>query len=109
MDDARLTARRSFTSPVRFAVRPRDKRVRILLAADRKRADINLTANDNLSALTLTLLANHQQIAQLLIEARADVNNPSSHQFYGITALVLAQPGGYTEMVALLRQKGATS
>jgi ankyrin repeat protein len=57
----------------------------------------------------LALIARHAEVAQLLIEAGADVNIRSSGKFYRKTALFLAEYGGHTEIAALLKQKGATS
>ena len=67
-------------------------------------ADRNVTSQYNLSALMLAIIAGHQEIAQLLIEVGANVDVRSSHNFCGTTALVLAERGGYTKVVALLKQ-----
>ena len=72
-----------------------------------KGADLNTTAKYKLSALMLALIAGHPDVARLLIEAGADVNLRSNMNFYG--ALHLAENAGYSEIVALLKQKGATS
>src|SRR6185503_5467228 len=78
--------------------------VRLLLE---KGADLNTTAKYNLSALLLALIAGHPDVARLLIEAGADVNLRSNMNFYG--ALHLAENAGYSEIVALLKHKGASS
>src|SRR6185503_20457349 len=78
--------------------------VRLLLE---KGADLNTTAKYNLSALMLSLIAGHPDVARLLIEAGADVNLRSNMNFYG--ALHLAENAGYSEIVALLKHKGASS
>lgn len=70
-------------------------------------ADLNTTAKYHLSALMLSIIARHPEVAQLLIEAGADVNLRSNRNFY--SALHLAENAGYSEIVALLKQKGATS
>jgi uncharacterized protein len=80
--------------------------VRLLIE---KGTDLNVTAKYNLSALMLSLIAHQTEIAQLLIEAGADVNMHSTRDFYGKTALFLAEYGGHHEIAALLKQKGATS
>ena len=79
--------------------------VRLLIE---KGADLNTTAKYNLFALMLSLIARHTEVAQLLIEAGADINIRSSRNFYGKTTLFLAENGGHREIVALLKQKGAT-
>jgi ankyrin repeat protein len=71
-------------------------------------ADLNVTAKHNLSALMLSLITHHVEVARLLIEAGADVNIRGSKNFYGTSALFLAEAGGHAEIVALLKQKGAT-
>ena len=78
--------------------------VRLLIEND---ADLNITAKYNLSALMLSLIAGHSDVARLLIEAGADVNLRSNMNFY--SALHLAENAGYSEIVALLQQKGATA
>jgi ankyrin repeat protein len=70
-------------------------------------ADLNITAKYNLSALMLSLIAGHPDVSRLLIEAGADVNLRSNMNFY--SALHLAENAGYNEIVALLKQKGATA
>jgi ankyrin repeat protein len=57
----------------------------------------------------LALITHQTQVARLLIEAGADVNIRSSKNFHGKTALALAEQGGHIELVALLKQKGATA
>jgi ankyrin repeat protein len=57
----------------------------------------------------LSLIARRAEVAQLLIEAGADVNIRSSGKFYGKSALFLAEYGGHSEIAALLKQKGAAS
>jgi len=78
--------------------------VRLLIE---KGADLNATAKNNLSALMLALIARQPEVARLLIEAGADVNLRSNMNFY--SALHLAENAGYSEIVALLKQKGATA
>jgi ankyrin repeat protein len=56
----------------------------------------------------LALVTHQTEVARLLIEAGADVNIRSSRNFHGKTALVLAEQGVHSEIVALLKQKGAT-
>src|SRR5262245_28454881 len=81
--------------------------VRLLIE---KGAELDITAKYNLSALMLSLVAHHTEVAQLLIEAGADLNIQSSRNFYGRkTALFLAEHSGHSEIVALLKQKGAIS
>ena len=80
--------------------------VRLLIE---KGANLNITAKYNLSALMLSLIAHHTEVAQLLIEAGADINIRSNRNFYGKTALFLAEDGGHSEITTLLKQKGATS
>ena len=80
--------------------------VRLLIENE---ADLNITAKYNLSALMLALISHHTEIARLLIEAGADVNIRSNRNFYGQTALYLAEQGGHSEIVVLLKQKGAIS
>jgi ankyrin repeat protein len=55
----------------------------------------------------LALIARHADVARLLIAAGADVNLRSNRNFYG--ALRLAENAGYSEIVVLLKQKGAIS
>lgn len=68
-------------------------------------ADLNVTAKYNLSALMLSLIGRHPAVARLLIEAGADVTIRSSGLFY--SALHLAENAGFSEIVALLKQKSA--
>jgi ankyrin repeat protein len=56
----------------------------------------------------LSLIADHTDVARLLIEAGADLNIRSSRTFGAKTALVLARDGGYGEIVSLLESEGAT-
>jgi uncharacterized protein len=70
-------------------------------------ADLNITAKYNLSALMLSLIARQPEVARLLIEAGADVDLRSNRNFY--STLHLAENAGYSEIVALLKQKGATA
>ena len=62
----------------------------------------------NFDPETRSLIALHTEVAQLLIEAGADVNIRNSENFYGKTALFLAEYGGHNKIAALLKQKGAT-
>jgi ankyrin repeat protein len=55
----------------------------------------------------LSLIAGYPEVAQLLIEAGAEVNLRSNGNFYN--ALHLAENAGYSEIVGLLKQKGAAS
>src|SRR5512134_2345858 len=68
-----------------------------------KGADLNVTAKYNLSALMLALITHHVEVARLLIEAGADLNIRSSANFYGRSALFLAEAGGHSEIVVLLK------
>jgi len=79
--------------------------VRLLIE---KGAGLNHTAKYNLSALMLSIIGRYTEIAQLLIEAGADLNLRSSGSFPGKTALDLAEEAGQSQIVELLRQKGAT-
>lgn len=72
-----------------------------------KGADLNVTAKYHLSALMLALIAHHPDVARLLIEAGADIHIRGSGGFAGAMALDLAERGGYTEIVALLKLNGA--
>lgn len=72
-------------------------------------ADLNVTAKYNLSALMLALITHHVEVARLLIEAGADIDIRGNKNFFAKTALVLAEDGGHSEIVALLKQKGVTS
>jgi ankyrin repeat protein len=78
--------------------------VRLLIE---KGADLNVTAKYHLSALMLALIAHHPELARILIEAGADIHVLGSDSFAGATALDLAERGDYTEIVALLTQRGA--
>lgn len=69
-------------------------------------ADLNITAKYNLSALMLSLIVRQPEVARLLIEAGAEVNLRSNRNLY--STLQLAENAGYSEIVALLKQKGAT-
>jgi uncharacterized protein len=81
--------------------------VRLLIE---KGSELDITAKYNLSALMLSLIAHQTEIAQILIEAGADLNIQSSKNFYGgKTALFMAEHGGHSEIVALLKQKGVIS
>jgi ankyrin repeat protein len=81
--------------------------VRLLIE---KGAELDITAKYNLSALMLSLIAHHIEVTQLLIEAGANLNIQSSKNFYGgTTAFFLAEHGGHSEIVALLKRRGATS
>jgi uncharacterized protein len=92
------------TALMKAAHRGQVELVRLLI---KNGADLNTTAKYNLSALMLSLIAGHPDVARLLIEAGADVNLRSNMNFY--SALHLAENAGYREIVALLKQRGATS
>ena len=72
-------------------------------------AELDTTAKYNLSALMLSLIAHHTEVARLLIEAGADLNIRSTPNFYGRSALFLAEAGGDADIVLLLNQRGAVS
>lgn len=80
--------------------------VRLLIE---KGADLNVSAKYNLSALMLALIARQTEAAQLLIEAGADIHIRGSQSFHGRSALSLAEAAGHSEIVTLLKQKGATA
>jgi uncharacterized protein len=79
--------------------------VRLLIE---KGAELNATAKYNLSALMLSIIGHHAEIAQILIEAGADLNTRSNKHFMEKTALTLAEDSSQSQIVALLRQMGAT-
>ena len=75
--------------------------VRILL--DRG-ADINLRNNDGNSALMLTVLDEHNEIAEFLLDRVADTETRDN---IGDTVLMVAVYNGFTDMVNLLLYRGA--
>jgi len=60
--------------------------------------------NEGHSALMITILSEHLEIAKILIQAHANVNI-ATHE--GATALLLAAGKGFSEIVALLIKAGA--
>lgn len=82
-------------------------RVELVRLLVEKGAELNTTAKYNLSALMLVIIARQTEVTQLLIESGADLDIRSSGNFLGKTALSLAEEGGLSHIVALLKQKGA--
>ena len=76
-----------------------------------KGADLNVTAKYNLSATMLAVLCNRANVVQVLAQAGADLSIQGSNKVLslcGKTARQLAEEAGYSEIVAALKEAGAT-
>ncbi len=84
--------------------------VEVARALIEAKADVNAASNTSgFTPLMMAAQTGNKQLVEMLIKAGADVNIPHqlNGQASGLNALKMAQNGGFTDIVALLKAAGA--